>query len=100
MDRIRGLCVPALAGFVFLSACASTPTGRWYGPSDPQRRAAEEYECLRASTLGPGAPLVMPGVATTIYGRTGVVTTIPGMPIVLPAPPDRDWEVYESCLKA
>jgi hypothetical protein len=91
-----------LPGAIALLAagCASTPTGQWYGPADPQRRAADEYECLRASSLGPGAPLVIPGVDTTIHGRSGVTTTIPGMPMVLPAPPERDWAVYDACLKA
>jgi hypothetical protein len=86
---------------VLLAGCASAPitTGRWYGPSDPQRRAADEYECLRASSLGPGAPVVIPGVSTTMYWGN-VATTIPGMPVVLPGSPERDSEIYEACLRS
>jgi hypothetical protein len=84
---------------LLLAGCASAPAGRWYGPSDPQQRAADKYECLRASSLRPGAPIVIPGVSTTVYGGN-VATTIPGMPLVLPGPPDRDSEIYDACLRS
>ncbi len=96
---MRRWFLPGTLGLL-TAACASAPAGHWYGPSDPQRRASDEYECLRVSTLGPGAPFIVPGGATTIYGPSGVVTTIPGAPIVFPGSPERDWALYESCLKA
>jgi len=94
----RSLLPGALA--LLMAACASAPTGHWYGPRDPQQRASDEYECLRVSTLGPGAPLIIPGGSTTIYGAGGVAMTIPGAPLVFPGSPERDWDLYGACLKA